>query len=173
LESPCASGGGGATLEVVKWGGHFYDCASYTRDIIACTEKDISEILEQDHDWWSQIKQRISLRDADVLFKQGEIWWWSLGLNLGKEIYGKSMKFTRPVLVFRKFTHDSFMGLPLTTQEKVGTWYVETSLQGVKRWAMLNQARSLDSKRLTKRIGELDDKQFAEVKRRFIEFYSS
>ncbi len=136
-------------------------------------EPDISKILENDHDWWSQIKQRINFKKEDVLFKQGEIWWCSLGLNLGEEIYGKGLRFTRPVLIFRKLTHSSFVGLPLTTRSNVGTWYVEIIFKGAKNWIMLNQTRSMDKKRLTRRIGTLDDVQFSLVKRRFIEFYSS
>ena len=143
------------------------------RDIIARMDDEISKILENDHDWWSQIKQRISSKKEDVLFKQGEIWWCSFGLNLGEEIYGKGLRFTRPVLIFRKLTHNSFVGLPLTTRGNIGTWYVEITFQDTKNWIMLNQTRSMDKKRLTKRMGTLDDVQFAEVKRRFIEFYSS
>ena len=133
----------------------------------------ISEILSNDLDWWSQIKYRLSLNTQDVLFKQGEIWWCSFGLNLGEEIFGKGLKFTRPVLIFRKLTGNSFMGLPFTTQNKTGTWYVETIHNGVRRSAMLNQARILDKKRLIKRIGTLDDGQYQTVKRKFIDFYSS
>jgi len=35
---------------------------------------------------------------------------------------------------------------------------------GRKSWVMLNQARILDKKRLTNRIGTLDDKDFQKVK---------
>lgn len=94
-------------------------------------------------------------------------------MNLGEEIFGKGEKLTRPVLIFRKFTSNSFLGLPLTTQEKQDSWYVETELKGVKRWAMLNQARILDKKRLTSRVGALDNGQLNRVKRHFLEFYSS
>ena len=65
------------------------------------------------------------------------------------------------------------MGLPLTKQEKKGSWYVEITIHGEKRWVMLNQARVLDKKRLTSRIGALDGSDLNEVKRRFLEFYGS
>lgn len=96
-----------------------------------------------------------------------------MGINLGEEVFGKSDKFTRPVLIFRKFTGNSFLGLPLTTHEKNGSWYVEITIHGIRNWAMLNQARVLDKKRLTNKIAALDDTDFQKVKKRFLEFYGS
>ncbi len=122
---------------------------------------------------WCRLKIKLWNRPKTTVFKQGDIWWCSLGMNLGEEIFGKGEKLTRPVLIFRKFTSNSFLGLPLTTQEKQGSWYVETELKGVKRWAMLNQARILDKKRLTSRVGALDNGQLNRVKRHFLELYSS
>lgn len=133
----------------------------------------ITEILSTDLDWWGQVKQRTQAEKSAVLFKAGEIWWCRVGLNIGEEIFGKGMEFLRPVLVLRKLTGNSFMGLALTTKEKKGSWYVETVLHGKKRFVMLNQARTLDKKRLVQRIGTLDDTQFVEVRKRFVEFYST
>ena len=42
-----------------------------------------------------------------------------------------------------------------------------------KRWVMLNQAKVLDKKRLTNRIGALDNSDFKKVREKFLEFYSS
>ncbi|MCG2690333.1 type II toxin-antitoxin system PemK/MazF family toxin [Candidatus Parcubacteria bacterium] len=95
-----------------------------------------------------------------------------MGINLGEEIFGKGVKFTRPVLIFKKFTSNSFLGLPITKQEEQGSWYVEITIHKEKRWVMLNQARILDKKRLTNRVGVLDDTDFQKLKRRFIEFYA-
>ena len=94
-------------------------------------------------------------------------------MNLGEEIFGKGEKFTRPVLIFKKFTHNSFMGLPLTSKQKEGTWYVEIHHAGKKNWVILNQARILDKKRLTNRIGTLDDEDYKLIKERFLKFYGS
>lgn len=122
---------------------------------------------------WLELKIRLWTKKDEVIFKQGEIWWCSLGFNLGEEIFGKGNKFTRPVLIFKKFTANSFMGLPLTTHGKKGSWYVEIETKGFKRWALLNQARILDKKRLTNKIDSINKVDFGKVKKRFIEFYSS
>ncbi|MEK7565317.1 MAG: type II toxin-antitoxin system PemK/MazF family toxin [Patescibacteria group bacterium] len=123
---------------------------------------------------WCELKIALwNKNNNKLIFKQGEIWWCSLGMNLGEEIFGKGIKFTRPVLVFRKFTSNSFLGLPLTRQEKQGTWYVEITMHGSKNWVMLNQIRVLDKKRLVDRIGTLDDTDFKKVKEGFLKFYAS
>jgi mRNA-degrading endonuclease toxin of MazEF toxin-antitoxin module len=121
---------------------------------------------------WCKLKILLWNKESKIIFKQRDIWWCSLGINLGEEMFGKGEKFTRPVLIFRKFTKNSFLGLPITKQEKIGSWYVEITMHREKRWVMLNQARILDKKRLTNRIGVLDDEDFKKVRDRFIEFYS-
>ncbi len=122
---------------------------------------------------WCKLKIAPWGKSSKIVFKQSDIWWCSLGMNLGEEIFGKGVKFTRPVLVFRKFTSNSFLGLPLTAQEKQGSWYVGITIHGEKSYVMLNQARILDKKRLTNRIATLDDSDFKKVRDRFLEFYGS
>ena len=122
---------------------------------------------------WCKLKISLWRKESKIVFKQGDIWWCSLGMNLGEEMYGKGDKFRRPILVFRKFTGNSFLGLPMTKQKKEGSWYVDITIHGENRWVMLNQARILDKKRLTNRIGTLDQKDFQRVKEQFLKFYSS
>ncbi len=122
---------------------------------------------------WLDLKIKLWTKKDRVVFKQGDIWWCSLGFNIGEEIFGKGEKFTRPVLVFKKFTSNSFLGLPLTTHGKNGSWYVEIKSGGVSRWVLLNQARVLDKKRLTNKISQMSREDFQKVKKRFLEFYSS
>jgi mRNA interferase MazF len=130
---------------------------------------DFIELLKE----WFKLKIALWNKKDNIVFKQGDLWWCSLGINLGEEIFGKGEKFTRPVLIFKKFTGNSFLGLPLTIQEKKGSWYVKVETAGVKRSVMLNQARILDKKRLTNRIGAVSGADFKEIKRRFLEFYGS
>ena len=120
---------------------------------------------------WFDIKICLSQRSRRAIFKEREIWWCSVGQNVGEEIFGKSKVFSRPVLVFKKLTANSFLGLPLTSQEKVGTWYVPIRQSGQVSQVMLNQARNFDILRLWNRIGTIDDKEFMEVKKAFKSLY--
>ena len=122
---------------------------------------------------WCRIKFELWRKKDPPPFKQGDIWWSKIGMNIGEEMFGKGATFTRPTLVFRKFTSNSFLGLPLTKQEKKGSWYVEITIHKEKNWVILNQERILDRKRFATRIGALDDADFQKVKERFLKFYGS
>ncbi|PIR90868.1 hypothetical protein COU03_03790 [bacterium (Candidatus Gribaldobacteria) CG10_big_fil_rev_8_21_14_0_10_41_12] len=130
---------------------------------------DITQFLKN----WFSLKLLLYLKKSNIIFKQRKLWWCSLGVNLGEEIFGKGLIFTRPVLIFKKLTSNSFLGLPLTSQEKTGTWYVKIKQGGKTNWVILNQARILDKKRLTNRIGTIDDTDFQKVKQNFLDFFGS
>ena len=51
-------------------------------------------------------------------FSERDIWWCSLGENVGYEQDGKHENFERPILILRKFSQDMFLGAPLTSSEK-------------------------------------------------------
>lgn len=103
------------------------------------------EILERFSAWCLQKVEIHTSPHEPPLFKQGEVWWCSIGMNVGDELFGKGERFCRPVLVLKKFSCSTFLGLPLTLQEKSGTYFVETNLGGVRRWVILSQARTMDA----------------------------
>jgi len=54
---------------------------------------------------WSKLKVRLHIKpDNGVYFREREIWWASLGANIGYEQDGKHENFERPVLVLKKFS---------------------------------------------------------------------
>jgi len=58
--------------------------------------------MKQKFDNWNNLKQIIENKEP-VQFRQGQIYFMSVGQNIGYEVYGKGEYFLRPVLVFRKF----------------------------------------------------------------------
>lgn len=86
------------------------------------------------------------------------------GLNIGGESYGKGDAFMRPVLILKKLSADLCIVLPLTTQDKKGSWFIDISLLGEKRWVMLNQIRMVHKKRLQHKIGKASKTDFNRVK---------
>jgi len=106
-----------------------------------------------------------------VVFKEGELWWCRIGMNIGSEIYGKGAAFSRPVLIFKKLNADLFLGIPLTSKLKEGSWYVPVIYNEKEGRAILNQIRTLDRKRLIKRVGTLSEEHFIAIKHAFSEFY--
>ncbi len=122
--------------------------------------------------WWRQ-EMIMRLNGARVLFKEGELWWCRVGVNIGVEIYGKGSGFVRPVLIFKKFSEESFLAIPLTTQKKRGSWYVPILFSGEERIAILSQARTLDARRLVRKIGVLGGGSLRRVHGAFTSFYTS
>ena len=78
---------------------------------------------------WMQLKEKLHGGIAKPpLFKDGEVWWCSIGENVGSEINGKSRLFSRPVLVFKKLSSGTFLGIPTSSQNRKGSWYVSITL---------------------------------------------
>jgi hypothetical protein len=51
--------------------------------------------------------------------------------NVGIEINGKGAVFSRPVVVYRKLSSNGFMAIPMSTQQKEGSWYVSVFFRTV------------------------------------------
>jgi mRNA interferase MazF len=119
-----------------------------------------------DYNDWNKKKQEIhsSEKTEKIYFKEGQVWWCSVGLNIGDEVYGKGENFKRPVLVVRKLSKNLCIALPVTTKQKVGSWFVEISIHNMKRWVMLSQIRSVSKKRFNFKISELTESDFSKVK---------
>ena len=106
----------------------------------------------KDFDAWHPIKKEIN-NSKSPLYKEGEVWWCSLGINVGHEEDGKKERFSRPVLIVKKFNNYIFWALPLTTKIKDIVYYHKVHFKGKEQCVMLAQLRLLDSKRLTDKMG--------------------
>ena len=114
-----------------------------------------------DYDNWNILKKRLS-DTTRVYFDKGEIWFISVGKNIGDEEDGKNELFERPVLITRKFNNNIFIGVPLTSQEKIGKYYV--TLKSFNSTAIISQVRLFDSKRLIRKIGKIESKELLDIK---------
>lgn len=124
----------------------------------------------KDYESWFLLKPILNARTTQPPVNVRDIWWCSIGVNIGEEMDGKSTKASRPVLVFRKLTRNSFFGMPLTSKNKAGSWYVPITIHGAVSRVILSQLRIFDTRRLTTRLAQLDEKDFNEVKRRLLDF---
>ncbi|MEK7201640.1 MAG: type II toxin-antitoxin system PemK/MazF family toxin [Patescibacteria group bacterium] len=122
-------------------------------------------------DWIGLKEQLHGAQHRPPLVSQREIWWASIGENVGSEINGKSSRFSRPVIIFKKLSHGFYFVIPTTTQEKTGTWYSGFTYQGKYMLACLHQARAIDYRRLTSRLGQIDSDDFESIKKSFVALY--
>lgn len=120
---------------------------------------------------WNHQKQRIHFNGKMPLFSENEIWWCGVGENVGVEINGKNKRFSRPVFIYRKLNKYSFLGIPMTTKEKKGSWYVKVSLHSKTSTAVLSQIRIISSSRLYERMGELDEHDSERIRKAFCTLY--
>ena len=58
-----------------------------------------------------------------ALFHEREVWWCSLGANIGFEQDGGGEDFERPVVILKKFNLDACLIVPLTARPKKGIGY--------------------------------------------------
>ncbi len=98
-------------------------------------------------------------------YKEREIYYVSLGENVGYEQSGKGNEFIRPVLVLKKFNKTFFYGIPLSTTSKRGKYYFEFNfLKHKTSVAILSQAKAFDTKRMLNKIGVISKNDFEELK---------
>jgi len=110
--------------------------------------------MEKDYRRWHEVKR--VLNGAGIQkFDEGDVWWTSVGCNMGNEEDGKGDKFSRPVLVVCKFNSEFLYGVPMSTVMKSGLYYLSVTLNGQKRNALLSQLRAYDARRLLKRVGSV------------------
>ena len=121
--------------------------------------------MEKEFDRWNESKKRIDKRDTgEVYFYERELWWCSLGANVGFEQDGTGETFERPVVIIKKYNQRVFLAIPLSTTLKRGKYYAPLGLvDGREAVAILSQLRLIDCKRLTNRIGILDSALFFEL----------
>ena len=120
--------------------------------------------MEKDFDAWNVKKKELEVLDKKFLFKTGDIWWCSVGLNVKAESCGKGDEYQRPILILKKLSSGSCIGIPLSTQEKVGSWFTDITIHGEKRYALLYQIRMFSANRFQRRLASLDYADMSRVK---------
>ena len=121
---------------------------------------------------WIGLKQKIhETSKGPKFFKEGEIWWCAVGENIGVEINGKGVTFSRPVFVYRKLSRNGFLGIPLSTKLKDGSWYVRVTFKK-EICANLAQVKVFSSSRMYTKMGELDEIDAEKIKAGFLQLYS-
>lgn len=123
-------------------------------------------MMQKNFDSWNEQKKYLEGASRQFLFKTGDIWWCSVGVNVQTESCGKGAHYQRPVLVIKKLSGKSFIGIPLSTKEKTGTWFAEITVHGEKRYALLYQIRMFSTQRFQRRLATLDEADVAEIKKK-------
>lgn len=118
----------------------------------------------KDFQKWHIQKNKLHKSNKRIYFRIREIWWCSVGLNIGCEQDGKNDQFERPVLVLKKFNNEMLWILPLTTVIKTGQYYYSFEYNNNTYSVILSQLRVISSKRLLRRIRKIGQRDFEEIR---------
>jgi len=139
----------------------------------------MKEYIKNFDEWNIQRKmvQKNSVVESyDFFFHEKEVWWSALGVNIGVEMDGKNENFERPVLVLRKINDQQFYGIPVTSKDKKGEFYIKFIFGNNKNKnqgkVCLSQVRVFSTKRLLRKIGKSNLDDFKNIKKVFVDFFS-
>jgi mRNA interferase MazF len=118
----------------------------------------------KDFDGWNIIKKNLDCKNNYLPINEREIWWCSIGLNVGDEENGKNEKFERPVLIMKKFNNKIAFALPLTSNGKGNKFYFKITFNNIESYLILSQLRLVSVKRLRRFVGKINSGQFNKAK---------
>lgn len=124
-------------------------------------------MLKDFYNWNIQTKEIDAISNS-LIFKEREIWFIKMGENVGFEQCGRGDEFLRPVIIYKKFSKNLFIGIPLTSKTKVGKFYENFNFKNRSSSAILSQVRLFDSKRLKYKIVRISQGDFKRIKEKLI-----
>ncbi len=107
----------------------------------------------KDFDAWNEYAKKLERVDFSGFFRAREMWWCSLGTNIGGEQDGKNKSFERPVLVLRRMRHDLALVVPLTSRISEHPDRVLIKIGLDEYQILLSQVKTVSCKRLLRRAG--------------------
>ena len=127
--------------------------------------------MENEFDKWNKLKKDTQSKTKIKHPKPCEIWWCIVGYNIGSEIYGKGLHYTRPVLIINSENADLAIAIPLSSKLKKSKFVKIITSDIGKHAAHVHQIKAIDKKRLGEKIGEISKEEFAKLKRTFDSLY--
>ena len=126
----------------------------------------------KDFDAWGAVKKRVHHEDRMVNIRSGEIRWVSFGVNIGSEIDGKGISFTRPALILHVIGSHLALVAPMSTKVKEVAGYVPFLWKGTQTALCIHQIRIVSSKRVLSRKGRVSKNKLEIIKKKISVFFS-
>lgn len=121
---------------------------------------------------WIRVKMKLNMNShKPPIVQERDIWWISFGQNIGTEINGKSVKFSRPGIILKKLSSKFYLVAPTTSKERTGNWYITIKQKTTTTYVCLHQIRTIDYRRLYGKMGQINEPNFILIKKSFIELY--
>lgn len=121
--------------------------------------------MKKEFDRWNQKKKEINNLKPNF-YRERDVRWCSLGVNVGFEQDGTSESYRRPVVILKGFSRSVCLVVPLTTSNKINPYHLQLGkIEGKESVAILSQIRLIDTKRLHDRLAVLEESKFEELRK--------
>lgn len=121
-------------------------------------------MLEKDFDAWNLYKKNLQNFRKQKNFRVGEVWYCSIGINIGHEQDGKNQYFERPVLIIKKFYKEMMWVIPLTSKLKLNKYHYRFFYNGVEKTAILSQLCRVDVRRLQRVLFRISEEELSIIR---------
>jgi len=122
--------------------------------------------MGKEFDEWNEIKKQIDREELPRLYHTREIWWCSLGVNVGFEQDGSGDEYRRPVLILKGLSESTCLVIPLTASGKNHVMRPSIGIiEDKEARALLSQIRVIDTKRLVRKVGYLNQTIFQRIRK--------
>ncbi len=122
--------------------------------------------MKKDFAQWDTVKQKIHEQGTEKFYHAREIWWCSLGVNVGSEQDGGGDEYRRPVLILKALGPDTCLVLPLTQSTHVHEYRIPIGvIDGKEATVLLSQMRTVDTKRFVRKIEFLSKDVFERIRK--------
>jgi mRNA interferase MazF len=124
----------------------------------------------KDFNKWNEQKKEIDFKEKARYCKSREVWWCSVGLNIGFEENGKGEIFRRPVLILKRLSKNTALIAPITKSVQEHKFRIKIGIiDNKKASVIMSQIKTIDTKRLSLKICMLDKNIFDAIKKAFKE----
>ena len=120
--------------------------------------------FEKNFDAWNTQKKIIHQRQPPPYIKDGDIWWCSIGLNVGHEEDGKNEWFERPVCLIRCFRGGLVWVVPFTSHPHSGPYVVRVRFNQRDSWALITHVRLLSTRRLQRKVSHVSEETLVHIR---------
>ncbi|NCS98933.1 type II toxin-antitoxin system PemK/MazF family toxin [Candidatus Parcubacteria bacterium] len=126
-------------------------------------------VVRKDFDEWNKMKKKIDNKINFLEIKERQVWWASVGLNIGDEENGKKNRYERPVLILKNFNNRICLTLPISSKSGDEKFYHKIKINGLENFVILSQIKLMSVKRLRRFISKLYFNDFNQIKERVID----
>lgn len=122
--------------------------------------------MAKDFNSWNSMKQKIDVAAQNKFYHERDVWWCSLGVNIGFEQDGTGHLNDRPVLVLKSLGKNMCFVVPLTSSLRKHSLRIPIGIiQGREASAIVSQMRVVDTRRLTYKVKRIEVSMFEVVRK--------